>query len=167
MAWKKTYNVWDETSAADGLDGHLGWLCLLLAMDHGNIANVDLHEIVSTGTHTELSHCFDKGHALDITDCATELNNTDVRLFVCVIDGHFCYIFDPVLDCFDDVRDDLDCMAQIVTFAFLVYDVLVDSAGGNVIVTGQSDIQVAFVIAEIEIDFAAIVEDKDFTVSGA
>jgi hypothetical protein len=42
--------------------------------------------------------------------------------------------------------------------------VLVDLAGSDVVVAGEGDVEVTLVVAEIEIDFTAVGEDKDFAV---
>lgn len=51
----------------------------------------------------------------------------------------------------------LNGFAQIITAPFLVNHILVDFAGGYVIIPVQGDVQEAFVIAEIEVDLAAVV----------
>ena len=45
-----------------------------------------------------------------------------------------------------------------------VNDVLVDLSGGDVVRSGQGDVEVALVVSEVEVDFSTVVEDKDFTV---
>ena len=58
----------------------------------------------------------------------------------------------------------MDGVAQIVSSALLLDNVLVDLAGGDVVFARQGDVQVALVVAEIEIDFTAVGEDEDFAV---
>ena len=45
-------------------------------------------------------------------------------------------------------------------------DVLVDFACDNVTLAREGDVEVAFVVAKVEVDFTAIVEHKDFSVCG-
>lgn len=42
-----------------------------------------------------------------------------------------------------------------------VDDVLVDLASREVVLPREGDVEVAFVVAEVEVRFAAVVEDKD------
>jgi hypothetical protein len=45
------------------------------------------------------------------------------------------------------VRDHLHGLSQIVTATFALNDVLVDLAGSDIVLAGESDIEVAFVVA--------------------
>lgn len=62
------------------------------------------------------------------------------------------------------MRHNLNSLSKIVTAALTLDNVLVDLAGGNVLVAREGDVKVALVVSEIEVDFAAVVEDVDFTV---
>lgn len=55
------------------------------------------------------------------------------------------------------MRDDLYGFADIVALPLLVNDVLVDLASRDVVFASQGDIQVAFVVAEIQICLTAVV----------
>lgn len=63
------------------------------------------------------------------------------------------------------MRDDLYRLSKVVASSLALNDMLVYLAGGDVVFTRQGDVEVAFVVAQIEIDFAAIVEYKDFPMS--
>jgi hypothetical protein len=47
-------------------------------------------------------------------------------------------------------------LAKVVALALALDDVLVYLAGGNVVVAGEGDIEVALVVTEIEVDFTAV-----------
>lgn len=47
---------------------------LLLAVDNRNIGDVDVDEVILASLMPKLSECFNKGHALDITNSATLLD---------------------------------------------------------------------------------------------
>lgn len=159
------YQIRNETSAAHALDGHLGGLCLLFAVHQGDVADVDLHEVVSSGAHSELSHGLDEGHALNVSHSTTQLDDTHIRLFASVVHRDLCNSFNPVLDGVDNVGNDLDRVTEIVAFTLLLNNVCVDFSRRDVVLAGQSDVEVAFVVAKVEVDLAAVVEDEDFTVS--
>jgi hypothetical protein len=59
------------------------------------------------------------------------------------------------------VRHDLHRLAEIVALALALDDVLVDLAGGDVVVACEGDVKVALVVAQVEVDFAAVGEDED------
>jgi hypothetical protein len=61
-----------------------------------------------------------------------------------------------------DVWNDLYGFTQIVALALTLDDVLVDFASGDVVIAGEGDVKVALVVAEIEVDFAAVGEDEHF-----
>jgi hypothetical protein len=46
----------------------------------------------------------------------------------------------------------------------LLDDVLVDFAGGYVVVAGGLDVEETFVVAEVEVGFGAVVSNEDFAV---
>ena len=58
--------------------------------------------------------------------------------------------------------DDLDGFAEVIAAAFLGEDGFVDAAAGPVIVAAELDVGKAFVVAEVEVGFGAIVGDKNF-----
>jgi hypothetical protein len=62
------------------------------------------------------------------------------------------------------VRHDLHRLAQVVALALALDDMVVYLAGGDVIVAGQGDVQIALVVAEIEVDFTTVGENEYFAV---
>ena len=54
--------------------------------------------------------------------------------------------------------------AQVVAAAFLEDDLLVDAAGGEVVVAREWRVGEALVVAEVEVGFGAVVGDEDFAV---
>lgn len=63
------------------------------------------------------------------------------------------------------MRNNLYRLSQVVAATLTLNYVLVDLAGGDILVAREGDVQVTFIVSEIEIDFTAIVEDIDLTVS--
>lgn len=64
------------------------------------------------------------------------------------------------------MRNDLHRLPQIVSLALLPDDLRVDLARSEVVLFREGDVEVAFVIAQVEVGFAAVVEDVDFAVFG-
>lgn len=61
--------------------------------------------------------------------------------------------------------DDLHCFAEVVAATLALNNMLVDLARGDVLVAGEGDVEVAFVVSKVEVDFAAVIEDVDLAVS--
>lgn len=81
----------------------LGGLRLLLSVNGGNIGDVDVHEVSRSGFVAQLSQCLHKRHALDIADCASELDDTHVWLFARPIHWNLGDALNPVFDRVCDV----------------------------------------------------------------
>jgi hypothetical protein len=133
-------------------------------MDDRYVANVDLHEVVLARSSPQLTHSLNEGHALDVANCASQLNDTHVRLLARVIDRYLCHLLYPILNGIGDVRYDLYRLAEVVAFALALDDVLIDFTSCDVVVASEGDVEVALVVAEIEINFAAVGEDEHFAV---
>jgi hypothetical protein len=159
-----TYEIWNKTSTSNIPNGLLCRLRLLLSLNNRNERDMNLEEIAFPSSPLQLSHSLDERRALDVTDCASQLNDTHIRRLLRVIDGDSGNPFNPVLDCIRQVWNNLDRFADVLASTLLLDDVLVDLACGDVVLAREGDVEVAFVVAKVEVDFTAIVEDKDFTV---
>ncbi len=62
------------------------------------------------------------------------------------------------------MRDDLDRCAEVIAAPLARENVLVDTAGGNVVVTRGRAAREALVVAEVEIGFGPVVGHEDFAV---
>lgn len=58
--------------------------------------------------------------------------------------------------------DDLDGFTQVVALALALDNVLVDLARGDVVVACKGNVEVALIVAQIEVNFAAVGEDEHF-----
>ena len=84
---------------------------------------------------------------------------------VAVVHRNLGHSFNPVLNGIGEVRHHLHRLSEIITLAFPLDDVLVDLARSDVVFARQSDIEVSFVVSEIEINLSPVVEDKDLPMS--
>lgn len=125
---------------------------------------MNLEEIALAGSPLQLSHGLDEGRTLDIADCASQLNDTHIRRLLRVIDRNPGDPFNPVLDCIRQVRNHLNRLTNVFARTLLLDDVLVDLACSDVVLACEGNVEVAFIVAKIQVDFTAIIEDKDFTV---
>ncbi|MOA42807.1 hypothetical protein D3C78_1648920 [compost metagenome] len=62
------------------------------------------------------------------------------------------------------MRDDLDGRAQVITTTLFAQHVLVDTAGGEVVVLGHGRADEPLVVAQVEVGLGAVVGDEHFTV---
>lgn len=60
------------------------------------------------------------------------------------------------------MRDDLHGFTQIVSLALTLNNMLVYFTRCDIIVASKSDVEIAFIVAEVKIDFTAIGEDENF-----
>jgi hypothetical protein len=60
------------------------------------------------------------------------------------------------------MRNHLHRLSKVISPSFLFNDVRVDFTGGDVVVTGEGDVEVSLVVSEVEICFSAIVEHVYF-----
>lgn len=81
----------------------LGGFRLLLSVDGGHVRHMDGHEVCATSLVAQLGQSLDEGHALDITDSASKLDDADIRLLGGAVDRDYSDALDPVLDGICDV----------------------------------------------------------------
>jgi len=159
-----SHQVWNQAGAPYASNSLLSRLRFLLSVDERDIRDVNLQKIASTCTSPELRHGLDEGHALNVSNRASKLDYANIRLLMRIIDRDFGNSFDPIYDGVRDMRNDLNGATEIVASSFPLNDVIVYLASGDVILACQGDVQVALVIAQVEVDFTAIVENEDFAV---
>ena len=159
-----SYQIGRQTGCARLSDGLLCRLRLLFTTDDGHERDMDMHKVVAPSSSSQLSHGFNEGCTLNITHSSTKFNNADVRLLFRVVHGYSRDSFYPILDGICDMRHDLDGLSQVVSASLAFDDMLVHLPCCDAILEGQGDVQVALVVAQVEIDFAAIVEYEAFSV---
>lgn len=121
---------------------------------------MDVQEVVSASSPSQLSHSLNKWRTFNVADRTSQLYHAGVRRFIGVIHWHFCNVLDPILYGVGQVWNDLNCSAQVVTLPLFLYHMLVDLASCDVVVACQGNIQVSFVVSEVEVDLSAVVEDE-------
>ena len=124
---------------------------------NGNIGNQrQVHEqgllVPQFGTH--LADGLQKRQRLDITHGAANLDHGNI--------GIVRTAADTMLDFIRDMRDHLHRGAKIVTPAFLANHVLIDLAGGEVVVFPHRGANEAFIVTEIQVRLRAIVGHEYF-----
>ena len=62
------------------------------------------------------------------------------------------------------MRNYLHGLSKVVTPPLTLYDMLVNLAGCDVVLPSQCDVQVSFIVSQIEVNFSAVIEDKALSV---
>ena len=106
----------------------------------------------------QLPHRFQIQFVLHVADRAADLDQADVRLQA---PGNFV---EPFLDHIRHVRNQLHGLAEIKTFPFLIQDGFVNLAHGQVPFEPAGHSQKAFVMAEVHVHFAAVIQHENLAV---
>ena len=147
-----------DADGAQLLDRVLGRLGLQLARrgDERQQRQVDVDRVVARQVVAELADRLEERQALDVAHGAADLAQHEIVALVALAD--------EFLDGVGDMRDDLDGGAEIVAAPFLGEDVLIDAAGGDVVLAGRRPAGEALVMAEVEVGLGAVIGDEDLAV---
>ena len=124
--------------------------------DPGDEGDVDEDAVLATNLMPNLADGFEERERFNVADGATDFTDDDIDISGELLDG--------CLDLVGDVRDHLDGLAEIVTAALALNDLLVDATAGEVVGPGEVGVGVALVVAKVEVGFGTIVGDEDFPV---
>src|SRR5215467_11920449 len=100
----------------------------------------------------ELADRFKERQTFDVADGATDLAQHEVVAFIA--------LSDEVLDGVGDVRNDLNGGAEVIAASLAREDVLIDAAGGNVVVACSGATGKTLVVAEVEIGLGAVIGNE-------
>ena len=106
----------------------------------------------------ELADRLEERQALDVADRAADLDQHEIDALVA--------LEDEFLDGVGDVRDHLHRRAEIVAAPLLGDDLLIDAAGGDVVLPVGAAPGEALVVAEVEIGLRPVVGDEHLAVLG-
>ena len=123
---------------------------------NGISVKMDVDGMVARQVVAELADRLQERQAFDVADRAADLHQHEIVAVVAVAD--------EILDRVGDVRDHLDGGAEIVAAPLLGEDVLVDAAGGDVVLAGRRTAGEALVVAEVEVGLRAVVGDEHLAV---
>ena len=104
----------------------------------------------NVGAH--LAQGFDERQRLNVAHRAADFHNHDFRA------GGLRHLANAALDFVGNVGNNLDRAAEVVAAAFLGNHFGIDLAGGDIAVTVEADIHEAFIVAEVEVGFRAVVQ---------
>ena len=122
--------------------------------DPGHQREVDKDGVLATQFLAHLADGFKKGQRLNVAHRAADFNNGHVG----AVGGDLAH---GILDFVGHMRDDLNGLAEIVAAALLEDDLLVDAAGGEIVVAGQRCVGEALVVSQVEVGLRAVVGNKN------
>lgn len=121
-----------------------------------------LQKIVLPSSPSQLPHRLDEWSTLDIPYRSTKLDDANIRLFVRIIHRYPRHSLNPILNRVGKMGHHLHSTTKVVALPLALDNVLVDLARGDVVFSSQGDVKVPLVVAQVKVDFSAIVEDKHF-----
>src|SRR3982074_2588364 len=132
----------------------LGRLRLELAgrRDEWQQSEVDIDRLAARQIVAELADRLEEGQALDVADRAADLDQHEVDAVVAV--AH------EILDRIGDVRDHLDGCAEVIAAPLLGEDLLIDAAGGEVVLPARPPAGEGVVIPEGAMALGGVTSDE-------
>src|SRR5262249_22625833 len=121
--------------------------------DPGNQRHMDEQGVVAAKLLAHLADGFKEWQRFDIAHGAANL----YQRYVYVLRHFFHCSFDFI----GDVGNYLDGFAKIITAALFRDDLLVNAAGGPVVIAREAGVSESLIMAQVEIGFSAIVGYKD------
>ena len=112
--------------------------------------------VLAAGVVLELAEGFEEGQAFDVAGGAADFSDENVDAIAPFEDAVFDFV--------RDVWDHLHGLTEVVTAPFFLDNSFVDLAGAQAVEAGEDARGKAFVVAEIEVGFGAIVEHVDLAV---
>ena len=123
----------------------------------GNIGEVHAQAVLAQ-LPSELSHGFEKWLRLDVANSAADFGDYEVVVAGVSEEFHTALYF------IGDVGYNLDCLAKIISTAFLVDDALEHAATRHIIGARCAHVGKPFVVAEVEVGLVAVFGNIAFTV---
>ena len=118
-----------------------------------------LRQVVAADVGTELADGFEEGQTFDVAHGAADFDDGHVGGLSPSVRLRMVRLISSVM-----CGNHLHGAAEIVAAAFLVDDVVVDASGGGVVALGEGNVEIALVVAEVEVGFRAVVGHIDFAV---
>ncbi len=148
-----------DTDFAKLADRVLRWLRLQFVgrLQIGNQRQVHIQAVLAAHIERELADRFQERQAFDVAYRATDLSDHNVD----VIAAH---PLDDRLDFVGDVGNDLNGFAQKLSLPFFLDHRQINLAGGVVAISSERTRGEAFVVPEIQVGLAAVVQHVNFAV---
>ena len=122
--------------------------------DVGQPGDVHVEGILAAQVAAQLAQRFQERQALDIANRAAHFDQHNFG------PGRLAHQANAALDFVGDMRDDLDGAAQEIAAAFLGDHLGVHLPGGDVADTVEADVDKAFIMAQVEVGFRAVIQHE-------
>ena len=113
--------------------------------------------VLATDSELELSQRLDEGSTLYVSNSATQLDYTSIRFLAVSVAGSMCNTLYPILNLIGDMRNDLYGLAKVVSLPLFLDDIIVHLPSGDIVVPSQGDVEKSLIVAQVQIDFSAII----------
>ena len=103
--------------------------------------HVNRAKVFTSDAKLKLAESLNEGHALDVSDGSSQLDDADFGRIHLVADRNRRYFLHPFLYGVGDVGNHLHRFPEVITAPFLIDHRLVDFPGGDVVVPVKRDVQ--------------------------
>ena len=118
---------------------------------------MDEHAVFTTAFERNLSDRLEKRQAFNIADGAPNFSDDNIGVSIIELQHN-------LFDFIRDMRNDLDSFPQKLSSSFLVDNRLIDLPSRVITLPSQVCCGETFVVSEVEISFAAVIENIDLAV---
>ena len=125
---------------------------------------MDECDVFASHTELELSERFDVRGRFNVSNRATEFDDACIWNLVTAVSGLMCDIFDPFLNRIGYVGNHLNRFTEVISSAFGFDDFRVNFPCGEIVIFSEVNVEETLVVAKIQIDLAAVVENEHFSV---
>jgi len=149
-----------DTHRAQFTDGMLGGFGFRLVCGAQVREPGDVHKsgIFAPKVIAQFPNGFEERLTFDIPDRSADFDQGDIRF-----SGAGQHVYPP-LDLVGNMRNDLDCAAEVIPAAFAVDHFLVDLPGRDGAGLFEVEIAEAFIVPQVQVGLRAIIQHKNFTV---
>jgi hypothetical protein len=112
-------------------------------MDHRHVRNVDGEKVILADLVPVLNQGLDERHGFNVTNSSAQLNDANVRRLSRVIHRRLGHPLNVLLNGVGDMRNNLDGLAEVVSFPLLLQNMAVDLSSGDVALAGQLDTEIS------------------------
>mmetsp|Transcript_42885 Transcript_42885/g.84585 ORF Transcript_42885/g.84585 Transcript_42885/m.84585 type:complete len:217 (-) Transcript_42885:340-990(-) len=158
--------VGTQSCLAEELHGVLSGFCFLLSHDSHDGHKRELHqaEVLQPDTVRKLLQSLKVHRGLDVSNRASNLDQTNVRWALLVVNRPQGNVANPFLNCICDMGHDLHCLAEIISLPLPSDDPLIYFARGDVVIPGECDVEKPLVVAQIQVGLSPVLQDEHLSV---
>ena len=125
---------------------------------------MDKGDVLSAHAELKLPERLNVRGRFNVAHRAAQFDNARIGHVLGPVSGSLRNVLYPVLNRIGDVRNHLHGLSEVVSPSFCFNHLGVDFTRGQIVVFGEVDVEEAFVISQVEVDFSSIIQNEDLTV---